>query len=58
MTAFDTNPKLMLHAYLDGELDPAHTARLEAAMRDLPPLFRKTLLLRHLQGLDYREIAR
>jgi anti-sigma factor RsiW len=32
MTAFDTNPKLLLHAYLDGELDPAHTARLEAAM--------------------------
>jgi DNA-directed RNA polymerase specialized sigma24 family protein len=28
-------------------------------MGDLPPpLFRKTLLLRHFHGLDYREIAR
>jgi RNA polymerase sigma factor (sigma-70 family) len=33
-------------------------ARLEAAIAELPPPFRETLVLRDLQGLDYREIAR
>jgi len=32
-------------------------ARLEGAITALPPLFRETLVLRDLQGLDYREIA-
>ena len=32
-------------------------ARLEAAIAALPPPFRETLVLRDLQGLDYREIA-
>jgi RNA polymerase sigma factor (sigma-70 family) len=31
--------------------------RLEAAIAALPPPFRETLVLRDLQGLDYREIA-
>jgi len=35
----------------------ADAARLEAAISALPPLFRETLVLRDLQGLDYREIA-
>ena len=35
----------------------ADAARLEAAITALPPLFRETLVLRDLQGLDYREIA-
>lgn len=35
----------------------ADAARLEAAIIALPPLFRETLVLRDLQGLDYREIA-
>jgi RNA polymerase sigma-70 factor (ECF subfamily) len=36
----------------------ADAERLKAAIADLPPTFRETLVLRDLQGLDYREIAR
>jgi len=35
----------------------ADAARLEAAIAALPMPFRETLVLRELQGLDYREIA-
>jgi len=35
----------------------ADQARLEAAIADLPAVFRDTLVLRDVQGLDYREIA-
>jgi RNA polymerase sigma factor (sigma-70 family) len=35
----------------------ADQARLEAAIAGLPAAFRDTLVLRDLQGLDYREIA-
>ena len=35
----------------------ADAARLEAAIATLPPQFRETLVLRDIQGLDYREIA-
>lgn len=35
----------------------ADAARLEAAIAELPVQFRETLVLRDLQGLDYREIA-
>jgi len=35
----------------------ADEARLEAAIAGLPTVFRETLVLRDLQGLDYREIA-
>ena len=35
----------------------ADAARLEAAIAALPPPFRETLVLRDVQGLDYREIA-
>ena len=35
----------------------ADAARLEAAIAELPLPFRETLVLRDLQGLDYREIA-
>ena len=33
------------------------SARLEAAIAGLPPLFRETLVLRDVQGLNYREVA-
>jgi RNA polymerase sigma-70 factor (ECF subfamily) len=32
-------------------------ARLEAAIAELPAPFKETLVLRDVQGLDYREIA-
>jgi len=35
----------------------ADAARLEGAIAALPPHFRDTLVLRDIQGLDYREIA-
>ena len=35
----------------------ADEAKLEAAIASLPAVFRDTLLLRDVQGLDYREIA-
>jgi RNA polymerase sigma factor (sigma-70 family) len=35
----------------------ANAARLQAAIDELPPSFRETLVLRDLQGLDYRQIA-
>jgi RNA polymerase sigma-70 factor, ECF subfamily len=35
----------------------ADAARLEAAIAELPIPFRETLVLRDVQGLDYREIA-
>jgi RNA polymerase sigma factor (sigma-70 family) len=35
----------------------ADAARLEAAIASLPDQFRETLVLRDIQGLDYREIA-
>ena len=35
----------------------ADAARLSAAILDLPAPFRETLVLRDVQGLDYREIA-
>jgi len=36
----------------------ADAARLEAAIQKLPPPFRETLVLRDIQGLDYKEIAK
>jgi RNA polymerase sigma-70 factor, ECF subfamily len=36
----------------------ADAARLEAAIQQLPPPFRETLVLRDIQGLDYKEIAK
>jgi RNA polymerase sigma-70 factor (ECF subfamily) len=36
----------------------ADAVRLQAAIEKLPPPFRETLVLRDLQGLDYREIAK
>jgi RNA polymerase sigma-70 factor (ECF subfamily) len=35
----------------------ADSAQLEAAIAELPEQFRETLVLRDVQGLDYREIA-
>jgi RNA polymerase sigma-70 factor (ECF subfamily) len=35
----------------------ADAARLETAIDDLPAPFKETLILRDVQGLDYREIA-
>jgi RNA polymerase sigma-70 factor (ECF subfamily) len=35
----------------------ADAARLETAIADLPAPFKETLVLRDVQGLDYREIA-
>ena len=35
----------------------ADARRLEAAIAELPVTFRETLVLRDVQGLDYREIA-
>jgi RNA polymerase sigma-70 factor (ECF subfamily) len=48
--AYATNPESDLIATADA-------ARLEAAIAALPPHFRDTLVLRDIQGLDYREIA-
>ena len=50
-------------AYDDGAAETemiakADAARLQAAIDKLPPPFRETLVLRDLQGLDYRQIAR
>jgi RNA polymerase sigma factor (sigma-70 family) len=36
----------------------AEAARLQAAIQKLPPPFRETLVLRDLQGLDFKEIAK
>jgi RNA polymerase sigma factor (sigma-70 family) len=36
----------------------ADAARLEAAIQTLPPPFRETLVLRDIQGLDYKQIAK
>jgi RNA polymerase sigma factor (sigma-70 family) len=36
----------------------ADAARLESAIQKLPAQFRETLVLRDLQGLDYRQIAK
>ncbi len=36
----------------------ADAARLQAAIQKLPPPFRETLVLRDLQGLNYKEIAK
>jgi RNA polymerase sigma-70 factor (ECF subfamily) len=35
----------------------ADEVKLEAAIASLPAIFRETLVLRDVQGLDYREIA-
>jgi RNA polymerase sigma factor (sigma-70 family) len=43
-------PETTLIAKADG-------ARIEAAIAELPPQFRETLVLRDVQGLDYKEIA-
>lgn len=40
-----------------GLIERADTARLETALAALPEEFRETLVLRELQGLDYRAIA-
>ncbi|HZP68977.1 MAG TPA: sigma-70 family RNA polymerase sigma factor [Pseudolabrys sp.] len=44
------SPETSLIAKVDGE-------QLRAAIADLPPPFRETLVLRDIEGLDYREIA-
>ena len=46
----DGNPEAALIAKTE-------TARLERAIAELPMPFRETLVLRDVQGLDYREIA-
>src|SRR5438876_9773549 len=46
---YDANPEAELIARADA-------AKLEAAITALPPQFRDTLVLRDVQGLDYREI--
>ena len=38
-------------------IERADTARLEAAIAELPIEFRETLVLREVEGLDYRTIA-
>ena len=38
-------------------IEQADAARLESAIAGLPPLFRETLVLRELQGFDYRAIG-
>lgn len=48
--ANDGNPETEL-------IERADAARLEAAIQELPPHFREVLVLRDMQGLDYREIA-
>jgi RNA polymerase sigma factor (sigma-70 family) len=47
---YDANPEAELIAKADA-------ARFAAAITALPPQFRDTLVLRDIQGLDYREIA-
>jgi RNA polymerase sigma-70 factor (ECF subfamily) len=49
--AADETPEAALIAKADA-------ARLEAAIQKLLPPFRETLVLRDLQGLDYKEIAK
>ncbi len=49
--AADETPEAALIAKADA-------TRLEAAIQKLPPPFRETLVLRDLQGLDYKEIAK
>jgi RNA polymerase sigma-70 factor (ECF subfamily) len=46
----DNNPEAALIAR-------AEEAKLEAAIASLPAVFRETMVLRDVQGLDYREIA-
>jgi RNA polymerase sigma-70 factor (ECF subfamily) len=48
--ASDENPETQLIERVD-------VARLEIAIEGLPPQFREVLVLRDIQGLDYREIA-
>jgi RNA polymerase sigma factor (sigma-70 family) len=48
--AADSNPEAALIARAD-------EARLEAAIANLPAVFRDTMVLRDVHGLDYREIA-
>jgi RNA polymerase sigma-70 factor (ECF subfamily) len=48
--AADNNPEAALIARAD-------EARLEAAISNLPSVFRDTMVLRDVHGLDYREIA-
>ena len=38
-------------------IERVDAARLEAAIASLPPLFRETLVLREVQGFDYRAIG-
>ena len=38
-------------------IERADAARLETAIAGLPPLYRETLILRELQGFDYRAIG-
>jgi RNA polymerase sigma factor (sigma-70 family) len=45
-----TNPEVQL-------IEHAEAARLESAIANLPPVFRETLVLRELQGFDYRAIG-
>jgi RNA polymerase sigma-70 factor (ECF subfamily) len=50
MAAADDNPEAALIARADA-------VKLEAAIASLPAVFRDTMVLRDVQGLDYREIA-
>jgi RNA polymerase sigma factor (sigma-70 family) len=50
MAAADNNPEAALIARADA-------VKLEAAIASLPAAFRDTMVLRDVQGLDYREIA-
>jgi len=58
MSPSDTDPKLLVHAYVDGELDPAHALEVERMLADDPALAAERERLEALRGAIREQLPR
>src|SRR5262245_52364001 len=58
MSPSDTDPKLLVHAYVDGELDPAHALEVERMLADDPALAAERERLEALRGAIRERLPR
>jgi anti-sigma factor RsiW len=58
MSPSDTDPKLLVHAYVDGELDPAHALEVERMLADDPALAAERERVEALRGAIRERLPR
>ena len=58
MSPSTTDPKLLVHAYVDGELDPAHALEVERMLADDPALAAERQRVEALRGAIRERLPR